>query len=100
MQHILPIVGVLPRLEFEAVVRQHKVERHPCGFSCWTQFVAKLICQFGRAQSLSEITGGLASSEGKLQHIRVQEPPRKSTSAYAHRYRPWQLYRAVIQCFY
>lgn len=94
------LLDSFPRLEFEAAVREHKAERHARGFSCWTQFVAMLFCQLGRAQSLSEITGGLASCEGKLRHLGVQDPPKKSTLAYANAHRPWQLYRAVFQRFY
>ncbi|MRR30018.1 IS4 family transposase [bacterium] len=94
------LLECFPRLEFEAAVREHKGERHARGFNCWTQFVAMLFCQLGRAQSLSEITGGLASCEGKLRHLGVQNPPRKSTLAYANAHRPWPLYQAVFERFF
>jgi len=55
-----------------------------------------LFCQLGRAQSLREICGGLATCEGKLVHLGVPEAPKKSTLAYANAQRPWQLYRATF----
>ena len=55
------ILQFLPRLEFEAAVKQHAAERHARGFSSWCQFVAMLFCQLGHAQTLREITGGLAA---------------------------------------
>ncbi len=80
----------IPRLEFAAAVQQHQAERHARGFSCWTQLVAMLFCQLGRAQSLREIVGGLAACEGKLQHLGVVAAPkafdaglRQPTSAVA-----------------
>jgi len=90
------LLQLLPRLPFEARVQQHKAERHARGFSCWTQMIAMLFCQLGHAQSLREITGGLAACEGKLRHLGVSEPPKRSTLAYANAHRPWELYRSVF----
>jgi transposase len=55
-----------------------------------------LFCHLGRAQSLREICGGLAASEGKLRHLGLPDAPKRSTLAYANEHRPWQLYRAVF----
>ncbi len=63
------LLKLFPRLEFEALVKGHRGERHARGFTCREQFVAMLFCQLGRAQSLREICGGLASCEGKLVHL-------------------------------
>jgi hypothetical protein len=90
------LLRVFPRLEFEALVREHKAERHARGLACWDQFVAMLFCQLGRAQSLREICGGLAATEGKLKHLGVRRAPVRSTLAYANEHRPWQLYEAVF----
>jgi len=90
------LLELFPRVEFEQRVREHKAERHARGFSSWTQFIAMLFCQLGRAHSLREICGGLASCEGKLRHLGVLKSPKKSTLAYANEHRPWQLYRAVF----
>ena len=90
------ILQLVPRLAFEAKVREHKAERHARGFSSWTQLIAMLFGQLGHAQSLREITGGLAACEGKLRHLGVNEPPKRSTLSYANEHRPWQLYRSVF----
>ncbi len=90
------LLKLFPRLEFEGLVREHKAERHARGFACWDQFVGMLFCQLGRAQSLREICGGLAATEGKLKHLGVQRAPVRSTLAYANEHRPWQLYEAVF----
>jgi Domain of unknown function (DUF4372)/Transposase DDE domain len=90
------ILQFIPRLSFEAKVQEHKAERHARGFSSWTQLIAMLFGQLGHAQSLREITGGLAACEGKLRHLGVNEPPKRSTLSYANEHRPWQLYRSVF----
>jgi hypothetical protein len=55
-----------------------------------------LFCQLGHAQTLREITGGLAACEGKLRHLGVDEPPKRSTLSYANEHRPWELYQTVF----
>jgi hypothetical protein len=90
------MLQLFSRSEFEQAVVEHRAERHARGFSCWGQFVAMLFCHLGRAQSLREICGGLAASEGKLRHLGLPDAPKRSTLAYANEHRPWQLYRSVF----
>jgi hypothetical protein len=90
------LLQLFPRMEFEKAVRDHNAEYHARGFSCWGQFVAMLFCQLGRAHTLREICGGLASCEGKLKHLGVPDAPKKSTLAYANEHRPWGLYQTIL----
>lgn len=89
------LLQLFPRTDFQQAVIATKAERHARGFTCWGQFVAMLFCQLGRAHSLREICGGLASCEGKLAHLGI-ESPKRSTLAYANAHRPWELYQAVF----
>jgi hypothetical protein len=90
------LLQLFPRLEFEQAVKKHKAEYQARGFTCWGQFIAMLFCQLGRAHTLREICGGLASCEGKLKHLGVPDAPKRSTLAYANEHRPWQLYETVF----
>jgi hypothetical protein len=90
------ILQFIPRLSFAAKVQEHKAERHARGFSSWTQLIGMLFGQLGHAQSLREITGGLAACEGKLRHLGVSQAAKRSTLAYANEHRPWELYRSVF----
>jgi len=89
------LLQLFPRVDFQQAVVATQAERHARGFTCWGQFVAMLFCQLGRAHSLREICGGLASCEGKLAHLGIEAPSR-TTLAYANGHRPWQLYQAVF----
>lgn len=89
------LLKLFPRADFQRLVKDTKAERHARGFTCWGQFVAMLFCQLGRAHSLREICGGLASCEGKLSHLGISAPSR-STLAYANEHRPWQLFEGVF----
>jgi hypothetical protein len=89
------LLKLFPRTDFQALVKRTKAERHARGFDSWNQFVAMLFCQLGRAHSLREICGGLATCEGKLNHLGITAPSR-STLAYANEHRPWELFEGVF----
>jgi hypothetical protein len=89
------ILKLIPRLEFEALVKKTKAEYAAKGFSSWGQLVSMMFCQLGRAHSLREIEGGLKSCEGKLAHLGIEAPARSSLS-YANAHRPWQLLEGVF----
>jgi hypothetical protein len=90
------MLAIFSRSQFETAVRRRKAERGAKGFDCWTQFVAMLFCQLGRAHSLREICGGLASVEGKLRHLGVGNAPARSTLSYANAHRPAELFEDVF----
>jgi hypothetical protein len=89
------ILKLIPRVDFERIVRETGAEYRSKGLSSWSQFVAMLFCQLGRAHSLREIEGGLKSCEGKLAHLGIEAPARSSLS-YANNHRPWQLSEKVF----
>ena len=91
------LLQLFPRVEFEQTGHEHRTERHTRGFSRWSQFIAMLFCQLGRTQTLREVCGGLASVEGKLRHLGLDDAPKRSTLAYANAHRPWPLYRTVFE---
>jgi hypothetical protein len=93
------VLKLVPRIEFQQIVRQTGAEYRAKGLSSWSQFVAMLFCQFGKAHTLREIEGGLKSCAGKLQHLGIEVPVRSSLS-YANRQRPWQLFERVFYALF
>lgn len=89
------ILKLIPRHEFQRLVKPTGAEYRSKGLSSWSQFVAMLFCQLGRAHSLREIEGGLKSCEGKLVHLGIAAPARSSLS-YANAHRPWEMFEQVF----
>jgi len=90
------ILQLFPKTEFIQLVSETKSNKAIKGFSCWDQFVAMLFCQLGKAQSLREICYGLATFQGKINHLGLKKAPSRSTLAYANEHRPWQLYEKLF----
>jgi hypothetical protein len=93
------ILKLVPRIDFERIVRETGAEYRCKGLSSWSQFVAMLFCQLGRAHTLREIEGGLKSCEGKLTHLGIEAPARSSLS-YANAHRPWQLFEKLFYALF
>jgi len=89
------VLKLIPRIEFERMVKETGAEYRAKGLSSWAQLVGMLFCQLGRAHTLREIEGGLKSCEGKLAHLGIEAPKRSSLS-YANKHRPWQLFEKVF----
>ena len=64
------ILKLIPRTDFESIVRATGAQMRAKGFSSWSQFVAMLFCQIGRMHSLLETVGALKTCEGKLRILR------------------------------
>jgi len=86
---------MFPKNTFYKHIKAFNSEIFAKGFTCWQQFVSMLFCHLGSANSLREITNGLASCEGKLRHLGIKSPS-KSSLAYANKQRPWQLYKELF----
>ena len=94
------LLQVFSRIEFQSAVKKHNSDYASKGFSSWGQFISLLFCQLGHAHSLREICDGLAGCEGKLKHLGVSEPPKRSTLSYANKHRPSELYETVFWQLY
>ena len=58
--------------------------------------MAMMFCQLAQAKSLREISDGLSCCEGKLNHLGLQEGPKRSTLSYANAKRPWKLFEHLF----
>jgi Domain of unknown function (DUF4372)/Transposase DDE domain len=85
-----------PRIEFAALVKETKAERHARGFACWAQFVSMLFCHLAQADSLRIICNGLSCCLGKLKHLGILEAPSKSGLSYANKHRPAALFQQLF----
>jgi hypothetical protein len=90
------VISLIDRNYFARTVHRLGAERAAKGFACWDQLVAMLFCQLAAANSLREISGGLATAMGKLVHLGMKSAPARSTLSYANAHRPWQLFEAVF----
>lgn len=87
------IITKLDRSSFKKIVNEKKSDKHQKGYSSWTHLVSMLFCQFAKSQSVRDISNGLRSATGNLNHLGIQRAPSKSTISYQNKKRDWTLFR-------
>jgi hypothetical protein len=87
------IISKLDRLCFNKLVKAKGTDKHQKGFTSWTHLVSMLFCQFAKSQSVRDISNGLRSATGNLNHLGVSKAPSKSTVSYQNKRRDWRLFR-------
>lgn len=87
------IISKLDRSSFKKVVSEKNTDKHQKGFNSWTHLITMLFCQFAKTQSVRDISNGLRSATGNLNHLGIQRAPSKSTISYQNKNRDWTLFR-------
>lgn len=94
------IISKLDRLSFNKLVRSHQTDKYQKGYTSWTHLVAMLFCQFAKSQSVRDISNGLRSATGNLNHLGIERAPSKSTISYQNKHRDWRLFRDYYYCLF
>lgn len=87
------IISKLDRSKFSKLVKEKGTDKHQKGYNSWTHLVSMLFCQFAKGQSVRDISNGLRSATGNLNHLGIEKAPSKSTVSYQNKHRNWELFK-------
>jgi Transposase DDE domain/Domain of unknown function (DUF4372) len=87
------IISKLDTLKFKKIVATHQSDKHQKGYTSWTHLVSMLFCQFAKSQSVRDISNGLRSATGNLNHLGVNKAPSKSTISYQNKHRTYEIFK-------
>ena len=85
----------LPKDEIKKTIREHGTDKHSKGFNTWTHFVSMVFCQFADCVSLRDISNGLKSATGNLNHLGIKDAPSKSTIGYQNEHRDSGVFKDI-----
>ena len=94
------ILGQIDRTIFRKQVRKHDSDKHSKGNNSWTHLVSMLFMQFADATSLRDITNGLRSATGNLNHMGLEKAPSKSGLGYINEHRTYELFKDFYFALY
>ena len=86
------IVSNFDRYQFKKLVKEEKSDKFNKGLDSWTHFISMIFCQFSKSNSLRDISNGLRSATGNLNHLGVKKAPSKSSISYQNKHRNWELF--------
>lgn len=87
------IISRLDRSKFAKLVNARQTDKHSKGYNSWTHLVSMLFCQFAKSQSVRDISNGLRSATGNLNHLGIDKAPSKSTISYQNKHRSWEIFK-------
>ena len=87
------ILTLIDRNVFTKLVRHYDSDKYNKGINTWTHFVAMLFMQMAGATSLRDISNGLRSATGNLNHLGVKRAPSKSSLSYINKHRTYEVFR-------
>ena len=87
------IISKLDRSIFNKLVKNKQTDKHQKGFGSWSHLVSMLFCQFAKSTSVRDISNGLRSATGNLNHLGIERAPSKSTVSYQNKHRDWTLFK-------
>ena len=87
------IISKLDRSKFNKIVSKKETDKHNKGFSSWNHLVSMLFCQFAKSQSVRDISNGLRSATGNLNHLGINKAPSKSSISYQNKNRSHELFK-------
>lgn len=87
------IIQRLDRSIFNKLVKTHKTDKHEKGFNSWSHLISMLFCHLAKSQSLRDISNGLRSATGNLNHLGGVSAPSKSNLGYQNKNRSHELFK-------
>jgi hypothetical protein len=87
------ITSLIPRDLFTDIVKKYGTDKYSKGIDSWTHLISMLFCHFGHANSVRDISNGLRSITGNINHLGCQKAPSKSTVSYVNENREWMIFR-------
>lgn len=93
-------ISKLPKENIRKIIRQAKTDKHCKGYNTWSQFISMMFCQFSGCDSVRDISNGLNSANGNLNHLSISRAPSKSTVAYQNAHRESKVFRDIYYEIY
>lgn len=103
--HLLPMANLtlfaqvmaqLPKENIKKIIRNSGTDKHCKGYNTWSQFVSMVFSQFSGCDSVRDISNGLKSATGNLNHLGISRAPSKSTIAYQNANRDSSVFREIF----
>ncbi len=88
------LLQVLSRKHFKTAVQLYQSDKHNKGINSWTHMVSMLFLHLSKSNSIREVTNGLKSITGNVNHLGiVKKMPSKSSLSYINEHRDWRMFR-------
>ena len=89
------LISLIPKYQVQRAVNKYQSDKFTKRFSTWEHLVSMLFATASNTTSLRDVTNGLFGLEGKLQHLNLKRPPKRSTISDANKRRSYQVFEKI-----
>jgi len=86
------MIQLLPAEKFKKLAAELESNKHSKGIDSWTHLVTILIYSLMNAASCRDISNGLMSIAGNINHLGCKQAPSKSSVSYINKHRYHRLF--------
>ena len=89
------LISLIPKYQVQRAVNKYQSDKFTKRFSTWEHLVSMLFATASNTTSLRDVTNGFLGLEGKLQHLNLKRPPKRSTISDANKRRNYQVFEKI-----
>jgi Domain of unknown function (DUF4372)/Transposase DDE domain len=89
------LISLIPKYQVQKAVKEYQSDKFTKRFSTWEHLISMLFATASNTTSLRDVTNGLLGLEGKLQHLSLSKPPKRSTISDANKRRSYQVFEKI-----
>ena len=89
------VLATIDRTRIKKVINLYATDKYSKGINTWTHLVSMLFMHLSGANSLRDISNGLRSATGNLNHLGVTKAPCKSSLSYINKNRTFEVFRDI-----
>lgn len=89
------LISLVPYQMVDKISRQMQSDRYTKRFTTWEHFVSMLFASASNTTSLRDVTNGMLGLEGKLKHLNLKRPPKRSTLSDANKRRSYEVFEKI-----
>lgn len=94
------VIRELPKENIKKIIHVAETDKHNKGYDTWSQLVSMVFCRFSGCDSVRNISNGLKSAPGNLNHLGISRAPSKSTVSYRNTNRDSDVFRDIFYAVY
>jgi hypothetical protein len=89
------LISLIPAYQVQRAVKKYQSDKFTKRFSTWEHLVSMLFATASHTTSLRDVTNGFLGLEGKLKHLNLTRPPKRSTISDANKRRDYHVFEKI-----
>jgi Domain of unknown function (DUF4372)/Transposase DDE domain len=89
------LISLIPSRIISKNAKKHRSDRYTKRFTTWEHLITMLFCAGSNTTSLRDVVNGLRALEGKLTHLNLKNPPKRSTISDANKRRKPEVFESI-----